>query len=170
MSGATIELRPAGPADLDAVVAVFHGCWSTSYAAVLPAELVARMTPDRSRSLWTRVLADAAPGEVVVAVAGGTVAGVTRWSVADAASTGWVHSLYVNPTAQGHGIGRRLLTAAEQAIGSAGATTGRLWVFAANEPSLSFYSRSGWSADGTTRVEDEFGEPELGMTKALPAR
>lgn len=170
MTGATIELRAADHADIDDVVAVFQACWSTSYAAVLPSELVAAMTPKRSRSLWTRVLAEASPGEVIVAVTDGAIAGVTRWAVAGADSPGWVHSLYVDPTSQGLGVGRRLLGAAEEAITSAGVSAARLWVFAANEPSLAFYATCGWSPNGSTRVEDEFGEPEIGMTKVLKER
>lgn len=170
MGGVTIQLRPAGPSDLDGVVAVFQACWTTSYAAVLPAALVAVTTPDRSRALWSRVLADAAPGEVMVAVDDRTIRGVTRWAVADTASSGWVHSLYVDPAAQGRGIGRQLLDAAERAIVSAGATSARLWVFAANAPSRAFYASCGWSPDGTTRVEDDFGEAEIAMAKELAPR
>lgn len=170
MRGDQISLRPAGRTDLDAVIAVFRACWSTSYASVLPPDLVAAMTPDRSRSLWTRVLDEADAGEVIVAETGGVIAGVTRWAVPDGESPGWVHSLYVDPVAQGLGIGRRLLSATEQAIVSAGAAAARLWVFEANGPSRSFYATCGWSPDGTTRVEDEFGEPEIGLTKALIER
>lgn len=166
----TIRLRPAGHDDLDAVVTVFRSCWSTSYAPVMPPALVATMTPDRARSLWFRALREAAPGEIVVAVRDRVIVGVTRWAVPDTAAPGWVHSLYVDPASQGLGVGRLLLGAAEQAIAGGGASAARLWVFAANAPSRRFYEARGWSADGTTRVEAEFGEPEIGMAKELTGR
>lgn len=162
----SIGLRPADHADLDGIVAVFQGCWTASYGAVLPPELVAAMTPARSRSLWSRVLAEAGPGEVIVAVGGSAILGVTRWAGGE---IGWVHSLYVDPAAQGLGIGRQLLGSAERAITAAGARVARLWVFAANAPSHAFYRSCGWTPDGTTRIEDEFGEPEIGMLKELSA-
>ena len=169
MASDSIVLRPAMATDLDAITGVFQACWSTSYAAVLPTHLVAAMSTERARTLWSRVLIEAAPGDVVVAVSDGDVAGVTRWEVAAGASHGWVHSLYVDPSAHGRGIGGRLLDAAETAIGRAGVTAGRLWVFAANSPSIAFYTAHGWAPDGSTRVEAEFGEPEIGLAKAWPA-
>ena len=54
-------------------------------------------------------------------------------------------------------------------FGRAGVTAGRLWVFAANSPSIAFYTAHGWAPDGSTRVEAEFGEPEIGLAKAWPA-
>ena len=163
----TVTLRDATPDDLDGVVAVFLGCWHVTYAETLPAATIAAMTTPGARALWSRVLGESAPGEVIVAVARRAdgpiaIAGVTRW-----APSGWVHSLYVDPAAQGTGVGSQLLAEATRRIGRAGAATAHLWVFRDNAAGRRFYGRHGWSPDGTTRVEEEFGAPELRLTRPL---
>ena len=173
-----ITYRPATSEDIDGVARVFLSCWRGSYAAVLPRRLVDMMTDEEATALWTRVLDEAGPGEVVVAVAepeteseaaGGArpvILGVTRFAVAGD-GTGMVNSLYVSPLAQGQGVGSRLLTTAADALAAAGATTAHLWVFESNAPSIAFYRRQGWLPDGGARVQEAFGEPEIRLVRAL---
>jgi len=159
----TVELRVAGPDDLSGVVAVFLDCWRQSYRGVLPDRLVDGMTDDDAYALWRRALSG--QGTTVVAVRDDEVLGVTRYAVD--ASTGFVHSLYVSPRARGLGLGRSLLERAAADLAAAQATSATLWVFADNAPSIGFYKACGWLPDGVTRVQDEFGEPELQLRKAL---
>lgn len=162
-----VALRTAGPADLDAITAVFLGCWRESYAPVLPAPAVAGMSDEAARELWARALADPA-GPVLVATdaVDGHVLGLTRYAVQD--GIGWVHSLYVAPDAQGRGVGGVLLDAAVRALRAAGARDGALWVFEANEPSLAFYQRRGWTPDGTRRTQPELADaPQLRLVRRL---
>ena len=158
-------LRAATQDDLDRVVETFLACWRVSYASVLPPQLVARMTMESATALWTRVLGEAAPGEVLVADDAGAILGITRFGLSG--GKGWVHSLYVSPDAQGRGIGRALLAAAEHELVRRGAPFASLWVFSDNAPSVAFYEARGWRQNGLARTETEFGEPEIGMTKSL---
>lgn len=160
----TVRLRTATPADLAGVVEVFLGCWRGSYAEVLPAPLVALMSDERARELWQRVLASP-EGTVLVAEREGELIGLVRYTCGQA--EGYVPSLYVSPLAQGTGVGGRLLEAAADAFRDAGLATAYLWVFAGNQPSIGFYAARGWLPDGGTRVEEEFGEPELRLRKPL---
>ncbi|WP_250564484.1 anhydro-N-acetylmuramic acid kinase [Sphaerisporangium fuscum] len=167
--GHDITLRPATLADLDGVVEVFLACWHRSYTGVMPASLVAAMTPGRARELWARVLAESGPSEIVAVRSGGdapSVLGITRYGL-DEHGDGTVYSLYVHPDAQGGGLGARLLRGAQDALATAGASRASLWVFADNAPSIGFYRSQGWAPDGTTRVQAEFGEPELRLVKTL---
>ncbi len=157
-------LRAGTTADLEGVVALFLACWRQSYAPHLPAALVASMTDEAASALWDRVLGDASR-EIVVAEAAGAVCGVVGYT-ADG-EIGWVHSLYVAPTEQGHGTGALLLRYAARALHRAGARDGRLWVFAGNIPAVAFYRRQGWHPDGETRVEEQFGEPEVRLARPL---
>lgn len=159
-----IVLREASLDDLDQVVEVFLACWRGSYAAVLPEALVASMSDEQADALWRRVLASTT-GTTVVAVADGRILGLTRFDTSG--PQGAVHSLYVSPEAQGLGLGTRLLDYANAAFLAAGQTSAELWVFAANAPSVAFYGSRGWLPDGTTRVEEQFGEPELRLRKQL---
>lgn len=159
----SVELREARPDDLDGVVAVFLDCWRQSYRGVLPDRLVDHMTDEAAYDLWGRALSDT-DATVVIAVRD-VVLGVTRYALDGA--TGQVHSLYVSPDARGLGLGRRLLDRAAADLAAAQATSASLWVFADNAPSIGFYGACGWLPDGVTRVQDEFGEPEIQLRKAL---
>lgn len=178
-------VRPADPADFDAVLGVFDACWQMSYRGVLPDAVIATMTAPVAAAMWQRVFASAAPGELLVAEAlpggqlspgrpgpeggvddRGGVVGVARWAVT-APGVGWLHSLYVDPRCQGTGIGGALLAAVEQRLAAAGVTTAHLWAFAANASGRRFYAERGWALDGEERVEDAFGEPEVRFTKLL---
>ena len=161
-----VVVRNADPGDLDAVVAVFLGCWRSSYAGRLPASLVTAMSDDAARSLWSRALTT--PGRrVSVAEVDGQVCGVVGFEAQG--EDGWVHSLYVAPSTQGSGLGSRLLSSATADLATAGCRRGLLWVFAANTPSVAFYARHGWTPDGAERVEEAFGENEIRLSRLLVA-
>ena len=157
-----IEVRPATPDDLSGVLGVFLGCWRESYRGILPASAIDAMTDERAEALWRRVLADPV-GEVLVAERDGEVVGLTRYAVSDGEAA--VHSLYVSPRTHGGGVGTALLSAAGEALRAAGADAATLWVFAANAPSIGFYESRGWHADGATRTQSDFGEPEQRMRR-----
>ena len=153
-----------------------------NYAAVLGPLLASRMDEVRARALWEPLLGESRPGTggneaAIVAVRSAhgpashevgfpTVGGITRFELVDE-STAEVHSLYVSPRVQGGGLGRLLLSAACDSARGRGATQARLWVFRENLPSLGFYGAQGWVFDGIERVQPEFGEPELRLTKSL---
>lgn len=159
-----VTLRTATGEDRDAIVAVFLACWRESYVGVLPATAIQAMTDERAQELWRRALAST-EGTVLVAEHDGVVHGVTRYAAERESGGGAVHSLYVSPEARGLGLGTRLLDAAYEALRAGGATSVALWVFAANSPSIAFYRGRGWSPDGGTRTQDEFGEPELRLRR-----
>lgn len=159
----SVSLRPATAADLAAITAVFRACWRDSYAAVLPAALVAVMTDARAEALWNDALSGA--GTVLVAVdEDDRLLGVSRYAP-DGDGAGTVRSLYVAPWAQRLGVGRKLLEAAAAALDACGAHPVRLWVFADNAPAIAFYRRQGWRPDGGRRAQPEFGEPELRLVR-----
>ncbi|WP_440709407.1 N-acetyltransferase family protein [Herbiconiux sp. YIM B11900] len=172
----TVTVRDATPGDLDAMVEVFLACWRESYSEVLPPELTGSMPEDRARILWSTALATPA-SRILVAEdenAPGTVLGMTRHALEPTVENGVrvavVESLYVSPTAQGRGLGKLLLGAAVDSIAATSAQEARLWVFAANRPSIDFYRSQGWRDDGTTRVEAAYGEVELRMSRPVPSR
>lgn len=161
-------LRVARPDDIDQLSAVFLDCWRISYAPVMPAELVASMTPERARSLWADALQR--PGQTILAAAGDEpphpLVGFVGFRLEEDGA-GYVSSLYVSPRLQGGGAGRLLLTGAEEALRNSGARTAQLWVFEANAPSRAFYARQGWQPDGRRETLAEWGQPQVGLSKAL---
>ena len=158
----TPTLRPARPSDLAAVLDVFLACWRTAYRGVLPQQTLDAMTDEAAAALWAEALRDAG-SEVLDADLAGTLVGVVRWTLAD----GTVQSLYVDPRHQGQGIGAALLAAATGSFAQHGLPQARLWVFEANAAARRFYEHQGWVADGTTRVEERFGAPEVRLERPL---
>jgi ribosomal protein S18 acetylase RimI-like enzyme len=161
-------LRVAGPADADQLTAVFLDCWRISYAPVMPASLVDAMTSQKARTMWADALTR--PGQTIVAATRDepphAVVGFVGFQLLEDGA-GYVSSLYVSPSLQGGGVGRLLLSEAEQELRDSGARTARLWVFEANAPSRAFYARQGWQPDGRRETLPQWGQPQLGMTKAL---
>ena len=166
-------LRRAAPGDLDAIAELFLACWRQSYRGVLPDRLIELYDPDSARDLWRRSFAGPKTDrDVFVAErADGTIVGVvTMGEDPDHPGIGHVFSLYVAPEAQERGIGTRLLSAAVDRLTSRGFTEASLWVFEANARGRAFYERMGWRADGTSRVEPEYAEPESRLIRSLVSR
>ena len=161
-------LRVARRDDIDQLSAVFLDCWRISYGQVMPASLVASMTPGKARSLWADALQR--PNQTILAATADEpphpVVGFVGFQL-QADGAGYVSSLYVSPQLQGGGVGRLLLSGAEQELRDAGARTARLWVFEQNAPSRAFYIRQGYHPDGRRETLPEWGQPQLGMTKTF---
>ncbi|MEV6027487.1 GNAT family N-acetyltransferase [Streptomyces sp. NPDC052036] len=104
---------------------------------------------------------------VFVARLGEEVVGFVRGSVTEdgAASIG---KLCVHPRLQGHGIGARLLRAAEAALAEErGATRFRLSAGHRSEGNLRLYRRLGYETAGTSQGAD--GVPMIVLEKQAPA-
>lgn len=81
--------------------------------------------------------------------------------------TASIGKLCVHPRLQGHGIGRRLLRAAESAlVEERGATRFRLHTGHRSEGNLRLYRRVGYQAVGTSQGDD--GVPVIVLEKAVP--
>lgn len=166
-----IALREAAPDDLGAVSALFLRCWRESYADVLPSGAIGVFDEAGAAALWRPALVAPRPGTrgvVAVSDADGRVVGVIRMGRdPDEPSAGHVFSLYVEPGAQGGGVGRRLLEEAVAWLRAQGLDEATLWVFEPNRRARAFYARHGWLPDGGTRVEPEFGVPELRLRRSV---
>jgi ribosomal protein S18 acetylase RimI-like enzyme len=161
-------LRVAAPDDADQLTTVFLDCWRISYSQVMPASLVESMTASKARTMWADALKR--PGQTIVAATEDepphAVLGFVGFQLQQD-GTGYVSSLYVSPNLQGGGVGRLLLSEAEEGLRESGARTARLWVFEANAPSHAFYLKQGWKPDGRRETLPEWGQPQLGLTKTL---
>ena len=79
---------------------------------------------------------------------------------------GWVASIGVHPTYRRRGIGRRLLAACEQQLGSARI---RLSLRRSNEQALALYHQVGYAQVGVWPEYYRDGEDALVMERVLPA-
>ena len=65
---------------------------------------------------------------------------------------GWLHRLYVLPSAWGAGVGAALHDDALAALREEGAATASLWCLAGNDRARAFYERRGWRLNGEERT------------------
>ena len=128
-------IRRATPADAAGIAAVHVRSWRRDYADIVDAQVLAELDEEERTEKWRGYLEG---DEVLVWVAEveGRIVGFA--SLHDAKLT----TLYVDPVAQGAGVGTRLLAEAE----AAGARA--LEVFEANGHGRQFYEARGWLDDG----------------------
>ena len=75
--------------------------------------------------------------------------------------------LYVDPAAQGAGVGGRMLADAEERLRAAGVRRAWLWVFAANAHGRAFYERRGWAAVGAPTEHEGWAAPAYRYEREL---
>jgi ribosomal protein S18 acetylase RimI-like enzyme len=162
-------IRLATPADADGIARVHVRAWQSAYAGIVPAETLAALDPDEDARRTRQALADETrPFRTLVAVDGAGVIGFASYGPyrnnqsrddLDPA-VGEIPAFYVDPERQGEGAGRRLLTAAMDALRERGLPEVRLWVLEANAAARGFYERCGLAPDGE-RMAFRAGDVEL---------
>lgn len=139
-----IVLRRAVAADARGVGAVFDAAvlrgWS--YLGNIIRE------PMFTAQEWEQLVADLdAPNLLLVAVDRmGSIVGFTAVQ-----HRGEMFLLFVHPDQAGRGVGRRLLTAADDALRAAGCREAFLFVHEQNDRALAVYRAAGYSPDGSVR-------------------
>ena len=139
-------IRPATVADAGAVAGVQLRGWLHAYSEIVDPETLAAAAPGAER--WGALLR---AGGTLVFDQDGVVVGFASVGAArddDArAGTGELYALYVEPAAQGAGVGSALLRAAEDELRAGGFEEATLWVFEANGLARRVYERHGWALD-----------------------
>jgi ribosomal protein S18 acetylase RimI-like enzyme len=130
-------IRVATDADAQAIAEIQARTWRWAYGDFIAPEDM----PVASERVpaWREIIAG---GAVRVFDQDGTIVGYA--SVQDDELT----SLYVDPVAQGAGVGSRLLADAQERIRAGGHTRAWLYVYADNAQGCAFYERHGWTAVG----------------------
>lgn len=151
-----LVVRPAGPGDAEALAQVRIRSWRAAYAGIVPAAALAALDLTAESERWRGVLSTARPAWVRVAFVG-TPPVLVGWLVAgpargdDLAGLGEILAIYVDPEAQGRGVGRALMETGLRGLQTRGYPEAILWVFEANAPARGFYERMGWAADGAAK-------------------
>lgn len=160
---AEVTIRPAVLSDAPGIAAVHVKAWQHAYAGIVPADHLAALDVDVYTDRWDSTLTNARADNLIAIVAvtadgvvGFIVGGPTRDD--DARMTDReVYSMYLEPSAWGHGVARELMrTFLDEVPATVGVT---LWVLADNERARHFYRRHGFQLDSAERTVDIGGAP-----------
>jgi len=137
-----VHLRQATQDDADAVADYHQRCFETTYAAQLLAGEVSAPALEGTRHQLRDWFGPGSGFDTRIAVADGTPIGHVTVS-----GHQLVH-LFVDPTHQGTGLGRRLLALGEATIVSSGHTELELHARVENVAAIAFYEHRGWTVTG----------------------
>ena len=145
------------------MAAVMVAAWRNDYRGVVPDDVIDGLDAGR----WTDALtAPQVPG-VITAVAvsdSGAVVGFARFGPDpddDAPTAGYLASLYVDPSAAGEGVGRRLVECALAGLAADGRHDVSLWVFRDNARARALYERCGFACDGAELTDERWRVPQV---------
>jgi GNAT superfamily N-acetyltransferase len=142
------EIRRASPGDAIGLARVHVAAWRDTYAGVLPSRYLIEMSSDDHAGRWRRFLSrhNRNHGTFVAedpydGIVGYGSCGPNR-SPDLAGVAGEVHALYVDPMAQGQGLGRQLMAAMTDDLLTRRHRSLCVWVLTDN-PARWFYAHMG---------------------------
>jgi len=155
---ADTSVRIAWADDAPAIADVQLATWREAYDGVVPAEVLANLTPQQVTAAWHGSLSRPADARQRVLVAlernrvvGFAITGPCPDPDADPVADGEVGELTVLPTERGKGHGSRLLQAAADTLSADRFTRATLWVAATDDTLREFVTATGWAPDGAHR-------------------
>lgn len=155
-----VVIRAAVPNDAARIAEVNVRSWRTTYKGIVPKSILDGMNIERYRETWLGRIADLGQRVLLVAELDGRIEGYALSGPSRDRDhglhelAGEVYAIYVDPPAQGRGLGRALLEAAASELRTAGFEPLVLWVLTANAHGRGFYQACGWRPDGETRPID----------------
>ena len=162
---ADVSVRPAVPADAEAIGEVQVAAWRTLYARIVPAEVLAAVDVTLAADHW-RAAIERPPNlkhRVLVALDGAAVVGFAAFGPAtgdpdrDPVLDAELHTLLVHPDAFGRGHGSRLLAATVDGMRDVRFRTAICWLLTADSVLTDFLESAGWAPDGVQRDLDMAG-------------
>jgi GNAT superfamily N-acetyltransferase len=158
--------RVARPEDASALATVFIEAWRHAYRGVVSDEVIDGWRHDEVTTWMTKLVSDTSARTLVAEVVPGQPLGFIRFGDdPHEAVSGHVFALYVTPSSSGRGVGRLLMERAVSALDPASNRAITLWVFEENRRARTFYEAAGFTLDGATRIEEEFGAPEVKLRR-----
>jgi ribosomal protein S18 acetylase RimI-like enzyme len=164
MSTVLIDIRPARASDAQGLSQVHDEAWTAAYRGILPGVVLDKMLARRGPAYWQRVARRSGGGTLVLIfdreVAGYATLGPNRTRRLTYA--GEIYEIYLKPSHQGVGLGRRLFREARRALASNGLEGLVVWALEDNRPACGFYGALGGVA--VARAMESFGDRRLGKT------
>ena len=155
MSTLLISIRRAKADDAPALSSVFDAAWREAYQGIIPGVALDRMMARRGPRWWSSTVGRGRP--LAVLDVGEAIAGYVSYGRCRDRSLpaeGEVDELYLDPTYQGLGFGRRLFKAVRNDLADRGVDRVVVWCLADNTRARSFYEHLGGRsvAETTERI------------------
>jgi GNAT superfamily N-acetyltransferase len=142
-----VVIRRATVADASVIAAVRIDSWRATYRGIIPDDYLDGMKVEDSTAIWSRILsATSSAANVFVAEVDGEVLGFAAGMTLKEAKLGYdseLTAIYLEPSVQRAGIGRRLVAHVAATLASAGASNMLVWVLAENRQARQFYEMLG---------------------------
>lgn len=163
-------IRPAEPADAEALAELHAASARAAYTGMLPDETLSWWEPSRRLVRLRARLADRSPlsATLIAEAPPGGLSGmcvVAACGDDDRAGYGEVQALFMAPAAWGSGLAAELLAEGLAWLRAAGLAPVSLWVLEDNGRARRFYLRQGFRADGARQPHPNLGVPEIRMTR-----
>lgn len=167
---ADVSVRVAWAADAEAVARVQVRAWTTAYASVFSADVLASLDEAAIAEQWKRSLASPpdARHRLLVAldqdvVVGFAATGPADDPDADPVGDGAISAFHVDPDHTREGHGSRLLQACADTLAADGFGRAVTWLFSGDDILRQFLTEAGWSPDGAHRELDLYGDASVRM-------
>lgn len=161
-------IRAATLEDARGIALVQVRAWLIAFEDVVPPERMAELDVDELAGRWPALMQvmDVQLAEVAGRIAGFVATGAQRDPAL--AGEGELFAIYVDPAAQGAGLGSTLLSSGEATL-RARFPVARLWTFEANGLARRFYEARGWVLDegATAPPGHEPAAPEVRYRKSF---
>ncbi len=162
--------RRATLADAPAIGELQLRAWWRAYQDIVDGARLMEHDAEERAGRWTELLASGLVN-VLVAEVGGEVRGFvavgpSREDEPDPRE-GELYAIFVDPAAQGAGLGTALLAEGEQAIRQVGWSRATLRVFVPNGMARTMVERQGWTAIPGTERSHDWDVPEILYGKDL---
>jgi ribosomal protein S18 acetylase RimI-like enzyme len=168
MTSADVSARIAWDEDARAIAAVQVRAWRTSYADLLPGEILDSLDVDEIAERWRTALArpQDARNRVLVAlernlVTGFLVTGPATDPDCDPVAVGELTDLTIDPHQRGAGHGSRLLQAGADTLVADRFERAVMWLPAVDDRLRAFLTSAGWGPDGAHRTLDLLGDGSI---------
>jgi GNAT superfamily N-acetyltransferase len=152
-----VTIRHARPADARAIAEAHVAGWRWAYQNQLPASVLDGLSVHEREAFWRSQLEAPGAGKgCLVAEVDGHIGGFASYgpgaeddgpAIPDA---GELYAIYLLHDALGTGVGRALLSGAEDGLRTSGFASAFLWVLETNDLARRFYEKADWTWDGST--------------------
>lgn len=160
-TGFRFGVRPAVPEDAPKCADIHMRSWIFAYSHCVPMDIIEQRNARRP-AMWTKLLENCKDIHFVVTCDDEVIGFITINPTRDEDMPDTVYELtglYLDPDYIGKGFGKLTMDWIKREISARGYKTISLWVLDQNDRAKSFYEKSGFKADGSTK------ESGLGNTK-----